>query len=78
MIQERKLMLRNASPVLNWLANYHFLQNVPLSVFRKSIHTEMQSHTGEYIAEAVSGVIHEVKQECGKCLLLWQQIMKAT
>ena len=26
----------------------------------------MQSHTGEYIAEAVSGVIDEVKQECGK------------
>ena len=26
----------------------------------------MQSHTREYIAEAVSGVIDEVKQECGK------------
>ena len=26
----------------------------------------MQSHTGEYIAEAVSGVIDEVKQESGK------------
>ena len=26
----------------------------------------MQSDTGEYIAKAVSGVIDEVKQECGK------------
>ena len=26
----------------------------------------MQSNTGEYIAEAVLGVIDEVKQECGK------------
>ena len=26
----------------------------------------MQSHTGEYIAEAVSSVIDEVKQECDK------------
>ena len=26
----------------------------------------MQSHTGEYITEAVSGVIDKVKQECGK------------
>ena len=26
----------------------------------------MQSHTGAYIAEVVSGVIDEVKQECGK------------
>ena len=40
--------------------------SVPQSVFWKSIHTEMQSRTGEYIAEAVSGVIDEVKQECGK------------
>ena len=39
---------------------------MPQSVFWKSIHTEMQSHTGEYIAEAVSGVIDEVKQECRK------------
>ena len=47
-------------PIIN------FLLSVPQSVFWKSIHTEMQSRTGEYIAEAVSGVIDEVKQECGK------------
>ena len=47
-------------PIIN------FLLSVPQSVFWKSIHAEMQSHTGEYIAEAVSGVIDEVKQECGK------------
>ena len=46
--------------------NINFLLSVPQSVFWKSIHTEMQSHAGEYIAEAVSGVIDEVKQECGK------------
>ena len=39
---------------------------MPQSVFWKSIHTEMQSHTREHIAEPVSGVINEVKQECGK------------
>ena len=44
----------------------NFLLSVPHSVFWKVIHTEMQRHTGEYIAEAVSGVIDEVKQECGK------------
>ena len=47
-------------PIIN------FVLSVPQSVFWKSIHTEMQSHTGKYIAEAVSGVIDEVKQECGK------------
>ena len=26
----------------------------------------MQSHTGEYIAEKISDVIQEVKEECGK------------
>ena len=44
----------------------NFLLSVSQSVFWKSIHTEMQSHTGEYIEEAVSGVIDEAKQECGK------------
>ena len=43
-----------------------FLLSVPQSVFWKSIHTEMQNHTGEYIAKAVSGVNDEAKQECGK------------
>ena len=47
-------------PIIN------FLLSEPQSVFWKSIHTEMQSHTGEYTTEAVSGVIDEVKQECGK------------
>ena len=47
-------------PIIN------FLLSVPQSVFWKSIHTEMQSYTGEYIAEAASSVIDEVKQECGK------------
>ena len=47
-------------PIIN------FLLSVPQSVFGKSIHTEMQSHIAEYIAEAVSGVIDEVKQESGK------------
>ena len=47
-------------PIIN------FLLSVPQSVLWKLIYTEMQSHTGEYIAEAVSGVIDEVKQECGK------------
>ena len=44
----------------------NILLSVPHSVFWKSIHTEMQSHTGEYVAETVSGVIDEVKQGCGK------------
>ena len=44
----------------------NFLLSVPQSVFWKFIHTDMQSLTGEYIAEAVLGVIDEVKQECGK------------
>ena len=30
----------------------------------------MQSNTGESIADAVSGVIDEVKQECGKMPIL--------
>ena len=47
-------------PIIN------FLLNVPQSVFWKSIYTKMQSHTGEYIAEAVSGLTDKVKQECGK------------
>ena len=47
----------------------NFLLSVPQSVFWKSIHTEMQSHTGEYIAEAVLDVIDEVKQESGKMLI---------
>ena len=42
-------------PIIN------FLLSLPQSVFWKSIRTKMQSHTGEYIAEAVSGVIDEVK-----------------
>ena len=46
-------------PIIN------FLLRVPQSVFWKSIHTELQSHTGEYIAEEVSGVTDEFKQECG-------------
>ena len=40
--------------------------SVPLSGFWKSTHTELESHTGEYIAEKVLEVIQEVKQECGK------------
>ena len=47
-------------PIIN------FLLSEPQFVFWKSVHTEMQSHTGEYIAEVVSGVIDEVKRECGK------------
>ena len=47
-------------PIIN------FLLSVPPSISWKSIHTEIQSHTGKYIAQAVSGVIDEVKQECGK------------
>ena len=45
---------------------FNFLLSVSESVGWKSIHTEMQSHTGEYTAETVSGVIDEVEQECGK------------
>ena len=44
-------------PIIN------FLLSVPQSVF---LEIELQSHTGEYIAEAVSSVIDEVKQECDK------------
>ena len=44
----------------------NFTLRVPQSVFWKSTHTELESHTGEYIAEKVSEVIQEVKQECGK------------
>ena len=43
-----------------------FTLSVPQPVFWKSTHTELESHTGEYIAEKVSEVIQEVKQECGK------------
>ena len=48
------------APIIN------FLLSVPQFVFWKSIHTEMEIHTGEYIAEAVSGVNDEVKLECVK------------
>ena len=47
-------------PIIN------FTSSVPQSVFWKSTHTELESHTGEYIAEKVSQVIQEVKQECNK------------
>ena len=47
-------------PIIN------FTLNVPQSVFWKSTHTELESHTGEYIAKKVSKVIQEVKQECRK------------
>ena len=54
-----------------WINIWHepiikFTLSVPQSVFWKSTHTELESHTGEYIAEKVSEVIQEVKQECGK------------
>ena len=47
-------------PIIN------FTLSVPQSVFWKSTHTELESHTGEYIAEKVSEVVQEVKQKCGK------------
>ena len=47
-------------PIIN------FILSVPQPVFWKSTHTELESHTSEYIAEKVSEVIQEVKQECGK------------
>ena len=47
-------------PIIN------FTLSVPQSVFWKSTHTALQSHTGEYIAEKVSDVIQEVKKECGR------------
>ena len=47
-------------PIIN------FTLSVSQSVFWKLTHTELESHTGEYIAERALEVIQEVKRECGK------------
>ena len=48
------------SPTLTLLLN----QLKP--IFGKSFHTDLRSHTGEYIATEISKVIEEQESECGK------------
>ena len=47
----------------------NFVVSLPKSIFWKSFHTELQSHTGEYIADEVLKVIEKIKRECGKMVI---------
>ena len=51
--------IRN-EPIIN------FVVSQPKPIFWKSFHTDLQSHTGEYIVTKISKVIEELDSECGK------------
>ena len=44
----------------------NFVVSQPKPVFWKSFHTDLQSHTGEYISTEILKVIEELESECGK------------
>ena len=44
----------------------NFVVSLPKPIFWKSFHTDLQSHTGEYIATEILKVIEELESECGK------------
>ena len=48
------------SPIIKFVASQ------PTSIFWKTFHTDLQSHTGEYIATEILKVIGELESECGK------------
>ena len=43
-----------------------FVVSQPKPIFWKSFHTDVQSHTGEYIATKILKVIEKLESECGK------------
>ena len=47
-------------PIIN------FFVSQPKTIFWKSFHTDLQSHTGEYIATEILEVIEKLESECGK------------
>ena len=47
-------------PIIN------FVVSQPELIFWKSFHTDLQSHTGEYIATEILKVIEELESKCGK------------
>ena len=47
----------------------NFIVSMPQPVFWKSFHSELESHTGEYICKEVKQVIEEVKAQCGKVVI---------
>ena len=51
--------IRN-EPIIN------FIVSQPKPIFWKSFHTDLQSHTGEYIATEILKVIEELESECGQ------------
>ena len=44
----------------------NFVISQPKQMFWKSFHTDLQSHTGKYIATEILKVIEELESECGK------------
>ena len=44
----------------------NFVVSQPKPIFWKSFHTDLQSHTGEYIATEILKVIEELESECDK------------
>ena len=49
-----------SQPIIN------FVDSHPKPIFWKSFHTDLQSHTGEYIATEILKVIEELESKCGK------------
>ena len=47
----------------------NFIVSIPQPVFWKSFHSELESHTDEYISREVEKVIEEVKGKCGKVVI---------
>ena len=47
-------------PIIN------FVVSQPTPIFWKSFHTDLQSHTEEYIATEILNVLNELESECGK------------
>ena len=47
----------------------NFIVSIPQPVFWKSFHSELESHTGEYISREVEKVIEEVKGKCGMVVI---------
>ena len=47
----------------------NFIVSMPQPVFWKSFHSELESHTGEYICGEVRKVVEEIKAQCGKVVI---------
>ena len=46
--------------------NINFVVSKPKPIFWKSFHSDLQSHTGEYVATEILKVMEKLESECGK------------